>query len=113
MSFRFGCAGWDSDQQVLHAHELHKCPQAGMKLCILPHVRLIICSPLPPPQMRIVCKDLPAETLYDVLHDINYRKKWDSNMIETYDIGRLTVNADVGYYSCKSCSRLTLMLTSS
>uniref|UniRef100_A0A672UM36 START domain-containing protein n=1 Tax=Strigops habroptila TaxID=2489341 RepID=A0A672UM36_STRHB len=43
---------------------------------------------------RISCKDVPAETLYDVLHDTDYRKKWDSNMIETYDIGRLTVNAD-------------------
>lgn len=36
-----------------------------------------------------------------MLHDTHYRKKWDSNMIETYDIGRLTVNADVGYYSCE------------
>ncbi|ELK06775.1 PCTP-like protein [Pteropus alecto] len=33
------------------------------------------------------------------LHDIEYRKKWDSNVIETFDIARLTVNADVGYYS--------------
>ncbi|XP_008300876.1 PCTP-like protein [Stegastes partitus] len=51
-------------------------------------------------KMRIVCKDVMAETLYDVLHDTSYRKKWDTNMIDTYDIGRLTVNADVGYYSC-------------
>uniref|UniRef100_A0A672UJ28 START domain-containing protein n=1 Tax=Strigops habroptila TaxID=2489341 RepID=A0A672UJ28_STRHB len=55
---------------------------------------------------RISCKDVPAETLYDVLHDTDYRKKWDSNMIETYDIGRLTVNADVGYYSWKCPSPL-------
>ncbi|XP_010287489.1 PREDICTED: PCTP-like protein, partial [Phaethon lepturus] len=55
---------------------------------------------------RISCKDVPAETLYDVLHDTRYRKKWDSNMIETYDIGRLTVNADVGYYSWKCPSPL-------
>uniref|UniRef100_A0A8C3TWH8 START domain-containing protein n=1 Tax=Catharus ustulatus TaxID=91951 RepID=A0A8C3TWH8_CATUS len=55
---------------------------------------------------RISCKDVPAETLYDVLHDTSYRKKWDSNMIETYDIGRLTVNADVGYYSWKCPSPL-------
>lgn len=54
--------------------------------------------------MRISCKDVSAETLYDVLHDTHYRKKWDSNMIETYDIGRLTVNADVGYYSCEQPS---------
>ncbi|XP_072546985.1 START domain-containing protein 10 [Salminus brasiliensis] len=50
---------------------------------------------------RMVCKDVAAETMYDVLHDIEYRKKWDSNVIETFDIGKLTVNADVGYYSWK------------
>lgn len=52
--------------------------------------------------MSIVCKDVSAETLYDVLHDTSYRKKWDTNMIDTFDIARLTVNADVGYYSCES-----------
>ncbi|CAL8358031.1 unnamed protein product [Merluccius merluccius] len=57
-------------------------------------------------KMRIVCKDVRAETLYDVLHDTAYRKKWDTNMIDTYDIGRLTVNADVGYYSWKCPSPL-------
>uniref|UniRef100_A0A8C4SPJ7 START domain-containing protein 10 n=1 Tax=Erpetoichthys calabaricus TaxID=27687 RepID=A0A8C4SPJ7_ERPCA len=57
-------------------------------------------------KMRIICKDVTAETLYDVLHDTSYRRKWDSNMIETYDIGRLTVNADVGYYSWKCPSPL-------
>ncbi|XP_008308041.1 START domain-containing protein 10 [Cynoglossus semilaevis] len=50
---------------------------------------------------RMVCKDVSAETMYDVLHDTEYRKKWDKNVIETFDIGRLTVNADVGYYSWK------------
>ncbi|ETE61383.1 PCTP-like protein, partial [Ophiophagus hannah] len=45
------------------------------------------------------CKEASAETLYDVLHDIEYRKKWDTNVIETFDIGKLTVNADVGYYA--------------
>uniref|UniRef100_A0A8B9BE64 START domain-containing protein n=1 Tax=Anser brachyrhynchus TaxID=132585 RepID=A0A8B9BE64_9AVES len=50
---------------------------------------------------RMECKDVPAETLYDVLHDIEYRKKWDTNVIETFDIGRLTVNSDVGYYAWK------------
>uniref|UniRef100_A0A1A8IQ82 START domain-containing protein 10 n=1 Tax=Nothobranchius kuhntae TaxID=321403 RepID=A0A1A8IQ82_NOTKU len=57
-------------------------------------------------KMRIVCKDVTAEMLYDVLHDTSYRKKWDANMIETYDIARLTVNADVGYYSWKCPSPL-------
>ncbi|XP_066555322.1 START domain-containing protein 10 [Amia ocellicauda] len=50
---------------------------------------------------RMVCKDVSAETMYDVLHDIEYRKKWDANVIETFDIGKLTVNADVGYYAWK------------
>lgn len=50
---------------------------------------------------RLECKDVSAETMYDVLHDIDYRKKWDSNVVETFDIGKLTANADVGYYSCK------------
>uniref|UniRef100_A0A8V5GTB2 START domain-containing protein 10 n=1 Tax=Melopsittacus undulatus TaxID=13146 RepID=A0A8V5GTB2_MELUD len=48
---------------------------------------------------RMECRDVPAETLYDVLHDIEYRKKWDTNVIETFDIGKLTVNSDVGYYA--------------
>lgn len=52
----------------------------------------------------MVCKDVSAETMYDVLHDIEYRRKWDTNVIETFDIGKLTVNADVGYYSCMSHS---------
>ncbi|XP_060799401.1 START domain-containing protein 10 [Neoarius graeffei] len=50
---------------------------------------------------RMVCKDISAETMYDVLHDIDYRRKWDLNVIETFDIGKLTANADVGYYSWK------------
>lgn len=65
-----------------------------------PNLCLTLSLSLSVPQMRIVCKDVTAETLYDVLHDTSYRKKWDTNMIDTYDIGRLTVNADVGYYSC-------------
>lgn len=51
-------------------------------------------------QCQMVCKDVSAETMYDVLHDTEYRRKWDPNVIETFDIGKLTVNADVGYYSC-------------
>ncbi|XP_077388738.1 START domain-containing protein 10 isoform X2 [Festucalex cinctus] len=57
-------------------------------------------------KMKMVCKGVSADTLYDVLHDTSYRRKWDSNMIDTYDIGRLTVNADVGYYSWRCPSPL-------
>ncbi|XP_070300761.1 START domain-containing protein 10 [Salvelinus sp. IW2-2015] len=67
------------------------------------------CKTIQKLKMRIVCKDVTAETLYDVLHDTSYRKKWDGNMIDTHDIAGLTVNArfsDVGYYSWKCPSPL-------
>ncbi|CAM9447768.1 START domain-containing protein 10-like [Lethenteron reissneri] len=52
-------------------------------------------------KMRLVCKDVQADTMCDVLHDAAYRHKWDANVIQTHDIGRLTANADVGYYAWK------------
>ncbi|KAL2077222.1 hypothetical protein ACEWY4_026726 [Coilia grayii] len=48
---------------------------------------------------RMTIKDVSAETMYDVLHDSEYRKKWDPTMLESFDIARLSSNADVGYYS--------------
>lgn len=49
----------------------------------------------------MMIKDVSAATMYDVLHDNQYRKTWDVAMSESYDIARLSANADVGYYSCK------------
>ncbi|XP_029957993.1 START domain containing 14 [Salarias fasciatus] len=43
--------------------------------------------------------DVSAATMYDVLHDGEYRKTWDSAMNESFDIASLSDNADVGYYS--------------
>nr|XP_013800164.1 PREDICTED: PCTP-like protein [Apteryx mantelli mantelli] len=51
------------------------------------------------PQCRIDIPDVPAETVYDVLHDIEYRRKWDTNVIDTHDIAQVAANADVGYYA--------------
>jgi len=48
---------------------------------------------------RMTIKDVAAETMYDVLHDSLYRKKWDPTMLESLDIARLSSNADLGYYS--------------
>ncbi|MEQ2211811.1 hypothetical protein XENOCAPTIV_017014 [Xenoophorus captivus] len=52
---------------------------------------------------KIKCKmtieDVSAATMYDVIHDGQYRKNWDPNMLESFDIARLSDNADVGYYS--------------
>ncbi|KAI4815707.1 hypothetical protein KUCAC02_005842, partial [Chaenocephalus aceratus] len=55
---------------------------------------------------RMVCKDVSAETMYDVLHDMNTGENGTTNVIETFDIGKLTVNAYVGYYSWKCPSPL-------
>ncbi|XP_041846524.1 START domain containing 14 [Melanotaenia boesemani] len=48
---------------------------------------------------RMTIKDVSAATMYDVIHDGQYRKKWDPNMLGSFDIARLSDNADVGYYS--------------
>ncbi|KAK6298873.1 hypothetical protein J4Q44_G00303830 [Coregonus suidteri] len=48
---------------------------------------------------RMTIKDVSAATMYDVLHDGQYRKKWDPSMLESFDIARLSPNADMGYYS--------------
>uniref|UniRef100_A0A671MKJ4 START domain-containing protein 10 n=1 Tax=Sinocyclocheilus anshuiensis TaxID=1608454 RepID=A0A671MKJ4_9TELE len=74
-----------------------KTPLSGLERESMQAERFLLLSP----QCRMLCKDIPAETMYDVLHDIEYRRKWDANVIETFDIGKLTVNADVGYYSWK------------
>ncbi|XP_075796905.1 START domain-containing protein 10-like isoform X1 [Pelodiscus sinensis] len=50
---------------------------------------------------RIDIQEVPAETVYDVLHDIEYRRKWDMSVIDTHDIAQLATNADVGYYAWK------------
>lgn len=49
----------------------------------------------------MVIRDVSAATMYDVLHDNRYRRDWDPNMEDSYDIARLSANADVGYYSCE------------
>ncbi|XP_077956732.1 START domain containing 14 [Gasterosteus aculeatus] len=43
--------------------------------------------------------DVSAATMYDVVHDGLYRKEWDPAMMDSYDVARLSANADVGYYS--------------
>ncbi|XP_053547291.1 START domain-containing protein 10 isoform X2 [Bombina bombina] len=52
-------------------------------------------------QSRLTLPDVSASTVFDVLHDLSYRKNWDLSMIETFDIARLSANVDVGYYAWK------------
>lgn len=56
---------------------------------------------------KMTIKDVSAATMYDVLHDGQYRKKWDPAMLESYDIARLSANADVGYYAWISPKPIT------
>jgi len=51
-----------------------------------------------------LCVEYPnvlPKTLYNALHDADYRKSWDDNMIKGYNICRLNSNNDIGYYSAK------------
>lgn len=49
-------------------------------------------------------KGIDGNVLYDTLHDPDYRKEWDENMIEGYNITQLDANNDIGYYSAKAPS---------
>ncbi|XP_015715555.1 START domain-containing protein 10-like [Coturnix japonica] len=67
---------------------------------------LAVSLQLPPPgcaihqlKCRIDVPDVPAATMYDVLHDSEYRWEWDTNVIDTHGIAQVAVNADVGYYA--------------
>ena len=44
-------------------------------------------------------KDVSADTFFDTILDGSYRRTWDENMIDDFDICRLDDNNDVGYYS--------------
>lgn len=46
-------------------------------------------------------EDIEPECMYDVLLDPEYRRVWDSHMLESYDIGNLNVNNDIGYYASR------------
>ena len=56
--------------------------------------------------MRSFYKDLSPALIYDVLHDPEYRKEWDTNMVEGYQLCCLNPNNDIGYYACKFTSLL-------
>lgn len=45
---------------------------------------------------------MSANVLYDVLHDSKYRKAWDPNVIDCFEICRVACNSDIGYYSSKN-----------
>uniref|UniRef100_A0A6I8MZP4 START domain-containing protein 10 n=1 Tax=Ornithorhynchus anatinus TaxID=9258 RepID=A0A6I8MZP4_ORNAN len=50
---------------------------------------------------RVTIGDVPIETVYDVLHDQEYRRTWDVTMLDSFDIARINSTTDVGYYAWK------------
>ena len=52
-------------------------------------------------QIRGEFQNVSAGTAFDTLLDGEYRRTWDENVIEDYELCALDGNNDVGYYSCK------------
>ncbi|KAL1491519.1 hypothetical protein ABEB36_012104 [Hypothenemus hampei] len=50
-------------------------------------------------KIHTVFQDVNANTMFDVLHDPDYRKQWDEHMMMSKEIGYLNPNNDVGYYA--------------
>ncbi|KAJ8968680.1 hypothetical protein NQ317_003910 [Molorchus minor] len=50
-------------------------------------------------KVQTVFHDIHPNTLFDVLHDPDYRKEWDEHMQASIEIGYLNPNNDVGYYA--------------
>ncbi|KAL7296964.1 START domain-containing protein 10-like [Trichogramma pretiosum] len=57
-------------------------------------------------KIRTTFSDVEPDTMYDVLHDPDYRKVWDTHMIDAREIGFFNPNNDIGYYSMSCPSPL-------
>ncbi|XP_044753381.1 START domain-containing protein 10-like isoform X2 [Coccinella septempunctata] len=50
-------------------------------------------------KIHTIFEHISANTMFDVLHDPDYRREWDEHMISSEEIGYLNPNNDVGYYA--------------
>lgn len=46
-------------------------------------------------------ENVTPDVLFDVIHDPDYRRIWDSHMLASEEIGVINVNNDIGYYASK------------
>lgn len=54
--------------------------------------------------------DVSPSLMYDVLHDADYRRCWDDNMLECFEICQLDRYNDIGYYSSKSNESISALI---
>jgi hypothetical protein len=52
-------------------------------------------------RVRREMKEVPPQVLYNNLHDAEYRKTWDANMLAGHNICDLNKHNDIGYYGAK------------
>lgn len=50
-------------------------------------------------RVKTTFSDVTADTLYDVLHDPEYRQTWDKHMMSSCQLGVLNPNNDLSYYA--------------
>lgn len=85
----FSHEGWES-----------KPDKAGVKVW----TKSMPSSPVKMIKLAVDFDDMTALTLYDVLHDPDFRPVWDESMIEGLDIYKIDDFNDIGYYSLR-CPR--------
>jgi len=53
--------------------------------------------------VKVIAKfpTVPPAVMYDALHDPDFRKSWDTNMLEGYNLCQLDARNDIGYYAAK------------
>jgi hypothetical protein len=71
-------------------------------VCARTHARCV--------QAHAYFDDVDADTLYDVMHDSDYRPTWDKYMLGSNEIGLINPNNDVCYYACAyvcACAHFT------
>lgn len=50
---------------------------------------------------RAIFEDVEPEELYNVLHDHDFRKTWDENMMDGHVVELINKHTEIGYYAAK------------